>query len=189
MGGIVGHGGKRAEAFAATVGSTQITLTSTVPVYTCTDQISTAFAFDDTGVLKVTIDQIDSSAAFKTLVKTYGYNRTGGAMEVLTMEDGESQSQAPSALTLVWLIRGAIITGGTDDGKRDSYAGYFTIDKTSGSRTQAGNTIGKPSLNLTAQPITLPLVIPASVLTSYQTTPATVTLSSTTQKYGDSITA
>lgn len=183
--GRVTNGGRRADFYSVTIGTTQTTLTSTTPVYTCLEQISSDGANDDNGVRTWSLDQIQSDSAFFTFCNTYAPGGGAGIPEDLTMEDGELIAGASSTgTTLALSVRGALISGGTDDGKRLSWHGLVKISKTSGSVNFSGLTYVKPTLQATTTAITADLVMPSTVLTSYCTTPATVTLSSTTNTYG-----
>ena len=183
--GRVINGGRKAQFFSVTIGTTQTTLTSTTAVYTCEEQISSDGARDENGVRTWTLDQIQADSAYFTFVNTYAPGGGAGVPEDLTMEDGELIAGASSTgTTLAMLVRGALISGGTDDGKRLSWGGLVKLSKSSGSVNFAGLTYVKPTLTATTTAITADLVFPSSVLTSYMTTAATQTLSSTTDTHG-----
>lgn len=178
-------GGRRAEFFTVTIGTTQTVLASTTPVYTCTQQISTDAPRDDNGARSFSVAQIQSDSTFFSFVETYAPSGGAGTAEDLTMEDGESVLGASSTGTsLAFLVRGALISGGTDDAKRMSYGGICKVSKTSGGLNFSGNTYNKPPLVFNTSAITTDLVIPSAVLTSFMVTPATTTILATTHAHG-----
>lgn len=178
-------GGQRMEAFTVTIGTTQTTLASTTPVYTCTSQISSDGAKDEGGVLTWALDQLDTSSAFHTFVNTYAPADGVQATEDITTEDGTFISGATAiGTTLAVAIRGPLISGGADDGKRMSWLGLVKLSKSSGSVNFSANTYIKPPVTMTATKITTDLVFPTSVLGSYMVTAATQTIAATTHAYG-----
>lgn len=183
--GYVINGGRKVDFFTVTVGSTQTTLASTTPVYTCTQQISTDAPRDDNGARAFSISQIQSDSTFFSFVETYAPSGGAGAAEDLTMEDGENILGASSVgTTLGFLVRGALISGGTDDAKRMSYGGLCKVSKTSGGINFSGNTYNKPSIVFNTTAITQDLVFPSAVLASYMVTAATTTILATTHAHG-----
>lgn len=178
-------GGRRLDAWTVTVGTTQTTLASTTPVYTCLEQISSDSSKDEGGAVTWALDQMDVSAAFQTFVDTYAPADGITATEDITFEDGELLSGASALGTSIAVaVRGPLILGGTDDGKRLSWLGLCKLQKTSGSVNFSGNTYIKPSISLVSTAIEYDLVVPSSVLTSYMVTPATQTIAATTHKHG-----
>lgn len=180
-------GGRRHDVFSVTIGTTQTTLTSTTPVYTCTEQISSDGAMDDQGARTWTVDQIQASSSYWTFVQTYAppAGASGGTPEDLTMEDGELISGAQSTGTTVGLlVRGPLISGTESDGARLSWGGLVKVSRASSAINFSGNTYVKPSLIYIATAITTDFIIPTAVLGSYMTTAATQTLSATTHRYG-----
>ena len=178
-------GGRRLEAFSVTVGTTQTTLASTTPVYTCTEQISSDGSKDDGGAVTWALDQMDVSTAYQTFVDTYAPADGISGTEDVTMEDGELRLGASAVGTSIGVaVRGPLISGGTDDGKRMSWLGLCKLQKTSGSVNFSGNTYIKPPINLVSTAIEYDLVFPSSVLTSFMVTPATQTIAATTHKHG-----
>jgi len=177
-------GGRRAEFFSITIGTTQITLTSTTPVYVCTEQITSGLSKDDSGIPTWALDQVQADSLFDAFVETYAPPAGSGSSTPndLLFEDGENQLGASASGTqLAYLIRGPLVTGGgTDAGKRCSYAGIGVLQRTSGSRTMAGNTFQQPSISVVGAALTLPLLLPSAVLTSFMVTPATTTIATST---------
>lgn len=185
--GTVINGGRKAEFFTVTVGTTTTVLASTTPVYVCSSQITSDGANDDNGVRTWTLDQVQADSAYWTFVQTYAPSSTTSATtEELTMEDGEIISGASAgSTTLAMLVRGATITGGTDNGKRLAWAGLVKVSKSSGSVNFAGTSYVKPTLSAIATSITTDLVLPSTVLTSYTAgTASTVTIAATTHPFG-----
>lgn len=178
-------GGRRAEMFSVTIGTTQTTLASTTPVYTCTEQISSDGAKDDGGIPTWTLEQLDWSGAYDTFVATYAPADGVQATEDVTFEDGTLRSGASALGTpLAVAVRGPLLSGGTDDGKRKSWLGLCKLQKSSGSVNFSANTYVKPPVTLVATEITNDLVFPSSVLGSYMVTATTQTLSPATAKFG-----
>ena len=187
LSGYVVSGGRRAEFFTVTIGTTQTTFASSTPVYQCTAQITSDGANDDNGIRTWTLDQVQADSAFWTFVQTYAPASTSSATtEELTMEDGEiiSGSSAGST-TLAMMVKGAQIAGGLDDKKTIAWAGLVKVSKSSGSVNFAGTAYVKPTLTAVATSITTDLVVPSSVLGSYtSTTAASVTIAATSYPYG-----
>lgn len=187
LSGYVINGGRKAAFFTVTVGTTQTSFASTTPVYTCDSQITSDGANDDNGIRTWTLDQVQADTLYWTFVQTYAPASTSSATtEELTMEDGEiiSGSSAGST-TLAMLVRGATISGGSDDGKRLAWAGLVKVSKSSGSVNFAGTAYVKPTLTAVATSITTDLVVPSAVLGSYtSTTAASVTIAATSYPYG-----
>lgn len=187
LNGYVINGGRKAEFFTVTVGTTQTVLGSTTPVYTCDSQITSDGANDDNGIRTWTLDQVQADTAYWSFVQTYAPASTSSATtEELTMEDGEIISgTAAGSTTLAMLVRGATITGGADNGKRIAWGGLVKVGKTSGSVNFAGTAYVKPTLTAVATSITTDLVLPSAVLGSYTSTTATsVTIAATSYPYG-----
>ena len=182
LSGYVINGGRKAEFFTVTVGTTQTSFASTTPVYTCNSQITSDGANDDNGIRTWTLDQVQADSAFWTFVQTYAPASTSSATtEELTMEDGEiiSGSSAGST-TLAMMVKGAQIAGGLDDKKTIAWAGLVKVSKSSGSVNFAGTAYVKPTLTAIATSITSPLVIPGAVKGNYMTTATTPDLTLTT---------
>lgn len=187
LSGYVINGGRKAEFFTVTVGTTQTAFGSTTPVYTCNSQITSDGANDDNGIRTWTLDQVQADGAYWSFVQTYAPASTSSATtEELTMEDGEIISGASAgSTTLAMLVRGSTISSGSDDGKRLAWAGLVKVSKSSGSVNFAGTAYVKPTLTAVATSITTDLVIPSSVLGSYtSTTAVTVTVAATSYPYG-----
>ena len=184
--GFVISGGRRAEFFTVTIGTTQTTLPSTTPVYQCTAQITSDGANDDNGIRTWTLDQVQADSAYWSFVQTYAPASTSSATtEELTMEDGEIISGASAgSTTLAMLVKGAKIDGGTDDKKTIAWAGLVKVSKSSGSVNFAGTAYVKPTLTASATSFTSPLVVPGAVKGNYMTTagttPADLTLTTAT---------
>lgn len=173
------------ELWTVTIGTTQTTLTSTTPIYTCVEQISSDGARDEGGVRTWTLDQLQADSALFNVIDTYAPSDGVQALEDITMEDGELISGASSTGTsLACAVRGTLVRDGSDAGKRWSWLGLVKLGKASGSVNFSGGTYVKPNIVVTASEITADLVFPPSVLTSYMVTPATQTIASTTHKYG-----
>lgn len=182
-------GGALAAFYTVTVGTTQTTLASTTPVYTCQGQISTDAAKDDSGVPTFTLDQIQADSAFFTFVKTYAGVVSGVTPEDLSLEDGAQQLGASATgTTLAAAFKGPKIIGGTDDGKTMFWTGLVKLSQSSGSVNFSSGTYIKPSLVATAQKITSDLVFGANVLAKFTTAAGTtsvaVTVGATTDTYG-----
>lgn len=187
LSGYVINGGRKAEFFTVTVGTTQTTFASTTPVYTCNSQITSDGANDDNGIRTWTLDQVQADALYWSFVQTYAPASTSSATtEELTMEDGEIISgTSAGSTTLAMLVRGAAISGGASDGHRLAWAGLVKVAKSSGSVNFAGTAYVKPTLTAIATSITTDLLVPSAVLTSYTSTTATsVTVAATSYPYG-----
>ena len=184
--GYVINGGRKAEFFSVTVATTGTSLASTTPVYSCTSQITSDGAKDDQGIITWSLDQVQADSAYWTFVQTYAPASTSSATtEELTMEDGEIISGATAGSTTVaMLVRGALITGGSDEGKRISWGGLVKVAKSSGSVNFAGTAYVKPTLSAVATSITSDLTLPSAVLTSYMTTATTQTVAATVSPFG-----
>jgi len=178
-------GGRRLEAFSVTIGTTQTTLAATTPVYTCLEQISSDGAKDEGGVTTWALDQMDVSQAFDTFITTYAPADGVQPTEDITFEDGVLLSGASALGTpLAIAVRGPLITGGVDAGKRMSWFGLCKMVKSSGSVNFGGNTYIKPPITLVATEISYDLVFPSAVLTSFLVAPATITVAATNAKFG-----
>lgn len=187
LSGYVINGGRKAEFFTVTVGTTQTSFGSTTPVYTCNSQITSDGANDDNGIRTWTLDQVQADTAYWSFVQTYAPASTSSATtEELTMEDGEIISGASAgSTTLAMLVRGSTISGGTDNGKRIAWAGLVKVSKSSGSVNFAGTAYVKPTLTAVATSITTDLVVPSAVLASYTAgTASSVTIAATSYPYG-----
>lgn len=188
LSGYVLNGGRKAEFFTITVGTTQTSLASTTPVYTCTSQITSDGANDDNGIRTWTLDQVQADSAYWSFVQTYAPASTSSATtEELTMEDGEIISGASAgSTTLAMVVRGSTITStGSDNGKRLAWAGLVKVSKSSGSVNFAGTAYVKPTLTAVAASITTDLVLASAALGSYtSTTATTVTIAATSYPYG-----
>jgi hypothetical protein len=187
--GYVINGGKRASFYAVSVGASQTTLTSTTAVYTCTSQITSDGAKDDSGVTTWTIEQIQADSDFWSFIDTYAPSTAQvSTSEELTMEDGEIISgQVTGGTTLAMVVKGSTVVSstGTENGKRLIWAGLVKVAKSSGSVNFAGTAYVKPTLSAVASSITQDLVIPSAVFTDFQTkTPASVTIAATVSPYG-----
>ena len=183
--GRVINGGRRADFYSVTIGTTQTVLASSTPVYTCLEQISSDGAKDDNGNITWVLDQIQSDSAFFSFVSTYAPSGGSGTPEDLTMEDGELIAGASSiGTTLALSVRGALVEGGTDNAKRVSWHGLVKVSKTSGSVNFSGLSYVKPTLQAVSTAITVDLLIPSAVLTSYAVTPSTQTIPATTFPHG-----
>lgn len=182
LSGTVISGGRRAEFFTVTVGTTQTTLASTTPVYQCTAQITSDGANDDNGIRTWTLDQVQADSAYWSFVQTYAPASTSSATtEELTMEDGEIISGASAgSIELAMMVKGAQIKGGVDNLKTIAWAGLVKVSKSSGSVNFAGTAYVKPTLTAIATSITSPLVIPGAVKSNYMTTGTTPDLTLTT---------
>jgi len=178
-------GGRRLDAWSVTIGTTQTTLASTTPVYTCLEQISSDGAKDEGGVTTWALDQMDVSQAFDTFVSTYAPADGVQPTEDITFEDGVLLSGAAALGTpIATAVRGPLISGGVDDGKRMSWLGLCKLVKSSGSVNFSGNTYIKPPISLVAVQITSDLTFPSSVLGSYMVTAATQTVAVSNAKFG-----
>lgn len=180
-------GGALAAFYTVTVGTTQTTLASTTPVYTCQGQISTDAAKDDAGVATFTLDQIQADSAFFTFVKTYAGVVTGVTPEDLSLEDGAQQLGASATgTTLGAAFKGPKLVGGTDDGKILYWTGLVKLAQSSGSVNFSAGTYVKPSLVAVAQKIATDLQIASGVLNNFTsaTTAAAVTVAASTEAYG-----
>lgn len=180
-------GGALAAFYTVTVGTTQTTLASTTPVYTCQGQISTDAAKDDAGVATFTLDQIQADSAFFTFVKTYAGTVTGVTPEDLTLEDGTQKLGASANATVIAAaFKGPKIVGGTDNNKQLFWTGLVALAQSSGSVNFAAGSYIKPSLVATAQKIEQPLQFGAGVLKDFTaggTTSTAITVA-TTEAYG-----
>jgi hypothetical protein len=190
LSGYVINGGRKAEFFTITVGTTQTTFASTTPVYTCEAQITSDGANDDNGIRTWTLDQVQADKLYWDFVQTYAPASTSSATtEELTMENGEIISGASAGSTeLAMLVKGAKIKGGLSDGMRLAWAGLVKVSKSSGSVNFAGTAYVKPTLTAIASSITTNLVVPSAVLNDYvgltSTTITTVTIGASTYPYG-----
>lgn len=190
LSGYVINGGRKAEFFTVTVGTTQTTFASTTPVYTCASQITSDGANDDNGIRTWTLDQVQADKLYWDFVQTYAPASTSSATtEELTMEDGEIISGASAgSTTLAMLVRGATVKDGASNGKRLAWAGLVKVSKSSGSVNFAGTAYVKPTLTAIATSITTDLVLPSAALASYvgstAVTPVTVTIAASTYPYG-----
>ena len=190
LSGFVINGGRKAEFFTVTVGTTQTTFASTTPVYTCNSQITSDGANDDNGIRTWTLDQVQADKLYWDFVQTYAPASTSSATtEELTMEDGEIISgTSAGSTTLAMLVRGANIKDGPGDGKRLAWAGLVKVSKSSGSVNFAGTAYVKPTLTAIATSITSNLVLPSAALASYvgstAVSPVTVTIAASTYPYG-----
>jgi hypothetical protein len=190
LSGFVINGGRKAEFFTITVGTTQTTFASTTPVYTCVSQITSDGANDDNGIRTWTIDQVQADKLYWDFVQTYApASTTSATTEELTMENGEIISGASAGSTeLAMLVRGATIKDGPSNGKRLAWAGLVKVSKSSGSVNFAGTAYVKPTLTAIATSITTNLVVPSGVLADYvgstAVTPVTVTIAASTYPYG-----
>jgi hypothetical protein len=190
LSGFVINGGRKAEFFTVTVGTTQTTFASTTPVYSCDSQITSDGANDDNGIRTWTLDQVQADKLYWDFVQTYAPASTSSATtEELTMEDGEIISgTSAGSTTLAMLVRGATIKDGPGNGKRLAWAGLVKVSKSSGSVNFAGTAYVKPTLTAIATSITTNLVLPSAALASYvgstAVTPVTVTIAASTYPYG-----
>jgi len=179
-------GGAYSAFYSITVGTTQTTLASTTPVYTCQAQISTDGAKDDAGVPTFTLDQIQTDSAFFTFVKTYAGVSTGVTPEDVPFEDGDTRlGSAATGTTLAAGFKGPKIAGGTDNGKTLSYFGLFKVAQNSGSINFSSGTYIKPNLVCIAQKLEKDLIIPQTVHALFATTGTSQTIGATTAPYGD----
>lgn len=190
LSGYIISGGRRAEFFTVTVGTTQTTFTSSTPVYQCTSQITSDGANDDNGIRTWTLDQVQADTAYWSFVQTYAPASTSSATtEELTMEDAEIISGAAAgSTTLAMMVKGAKIKaeGGADNNKTLAWGGLVKVAKTSGSVNFAGTAYVKPTLSAIATSITTDLVIPSAVVSNYCTTATTsnVTIAASQYPYG-----
>lgn len=187
--GYVINGGRRASFYAISVGASSTTLTSTSPVYTCTSQITSDGAKDDSGVTTWTLDQIQADSSYWTFIETYApATASTSTSEELTMEDGEIISgQVTGGTVLAMVVKGATVTSSnaTENGKRLVWAGLVQVAKSSGSVNFAGTAYVKPTLSAIASSITQDLVIPSAVMTEMAAkTPATETIAASLYPYG-----
>lgn len=184
--GYVINGGRRASFYSVTIGTTQTTLTSTAAVYTCTSQITSDGAKDDSGVVTWTIEQVQADQTYWTFVETYAPPTASiSTSEELTLEDGTIISgQVTGGTTLAMLVKGAAITGGTDAGKLISWAGLVKVAKSSGSINFAGTAYVKPTLSATATSISSNLILPSTVMADFASTNTAVTVFATSHPYG-----
>ena len=180
-------GGALSAFYTVVVGTTQTTLASTTPVYTCQGQISTDAAKDDAGVTTFTLDQIQADSAFFAFVKTYAGVVTGVTPEDITLEDGAQQlGAAATGTTLAAAFKGPKIVGGTDANKNLYWTGLVKLAQQSGSVNFSAGTYVKPSLVAIAQKITSDLQFASGVLSNFTaaTTASAVTVSASTEAYG-----
>jgi len=187
LSGFVINGGRKAEFFTVTVGTTQTTFASTTPVYTCDSQITSDGANDDNGIRTWTLDQVQADKLYWDFVQTYAPASTSSATtQELTMEDSEIVAgTSAGSTTLAMLVRGATINAGTNNGQRLAWAGLVKVSKSSGSVNFAGTAYVKPTLTAVATSITTDLLVPSAALGSYTSTTATsVTVAATSYPYG-----
>lgn len=180
-------GGAYTAFYGVTVGTTQTTLASTTPLYSCESQISTDGAKDDSGVTTFTMEQIQADKAFFDFIKTNAPAATGTVPEDINLEDATQLLGAQAGGTLMCQgVKGPQIVGGTDNGKRLYWLGLTRISASSGSVNFSSGTYVKPTLVSVAQKITQDLTVPANVAKNFQstTTGTTVTVSAATEAYG-----
>ena len=181
---IVG-GGAYAALFTVTVGSTQTTLASTTPVYTCQAQITTDAALDDSGIPTFTLEQFQADSAFFNFVKTYRGSIQATPPEDLVKEDGKRLLGTATGTVLAYLIKGGEVVEGTDNGKRLIFGGLARLVKSSGSVNLAAGAYNRPSLSFVGEEITQPLTFATAVVGLVASTTGTAwTLSTTQEAYG-----
>lgn len=184
--GYVINGGKKAEFYSVTIGSTQIVLASTSAKYVCESQITSDGAKDDTGVITWTIEQVQADKDFFDFIdEAAPPTASTSTSEELTLENGTVISaQQTGGTKYALLVRGALVESGTHAGKRLSWGGLVQVQKSSGSVNFAGTAYVKPTLVAVASSLTADLVLPSAAMTSYMTTAASVTILKTTHPYG-----
>lgn len=181
---IVG-GGAYAAFFTVTVGTTQTTLASTTPVYTCQAQITTDAALDDSGIPTFTLEQFQADSAFFTFVKTYRGTVQATPPEDLTKENGSRLLGTATGTVLAYLVKGSAVVGGSDDTKNLLLGGLARLAKSSGSVNFAAGTYVRPSLTFVAEEMTQPLTFATGVVGLVASTTGTAwTLSTTQEQYG-----
>lgn len=184
MAGNVISGGRRLELYLGTFTSSPTAL-ATSAALVLTEQISTDVSRDDSGVMTISLDQIDSTSTLYTFLRTHASPADGKAPEDITYEDNVDLLGASNVGTkFLALARGGTISGGSDAGKRLSVAAVVSIARSSGSFSQSGGTYNRPTLVLTAYPLDYDVAIPSTYLSCYMATAATTTLLSTSDKYG-----
>jgi hypothetical protein len=185
MPGRLSNGGNRSDFWGVTIGTTQTTLSTTVPVFTTTEKITSDGSRDDGGIVTWTFDQMRADSGFFTFANLYAPADGVQPLADVTQEDGVLISgAAASGTALAMGVRGALIMDGPDQGKRISWLGLVKLAKSTGSINFAGNEYVKPTLVAVATKIDADLLFPSAVLTSYMVTPATVTVAATNAAFG-----
>jgi hypothetical protein len=184
MPGNVISGGRRLQLYTGTFTSSPTSIAANAAL-TLTEQISTDVSRDDAGVLTITLEQIDATSTFYTFLRTYASPADGKAPEDITYEDNvDLLGAANVGAKFLALVRGGLVSGGPDAGKRMSVAAVVSVARSSGSFSQSGGTYARPSLALTSYPLDYNVVIPSTYLTCYMTTAAAVTLDAEMDKHG-----
>lgn len=181
---IVG-GGAYGAFFGVSIGTTQTTLASTTPVYTCQAQITTDAALDDSGIPTFTLEQFQADSAFFNFVKNYRGSVQATPPEDLTKENGSRLLGTATGTVLAYLIKGGTVIDGTDNGKNLILGGLARLVKSSGSVNFAAGAYNRPSLSFVAEEMTQPLTFSTAVVGLVASTTGTAwTLSTTQEAYG-----
>lgn len=184
MAGNVISGGRRLELYLGTFTSSPTAIAASAAL-TLTEQISTDVSRDDAGIMTITLDQIDATSTMYTFLRTYASPADGKAPEDITYEDNVDLLGVSNVGTkFLATVRGGLVTGGADVGKRMGVAAVVSVARSSGSFSQAGGTYARPTLIMTAFPLDYDVTIPSTYMACYMTTAATVTLDSDNDKYG-----
>lgn len=150
-------------------------------LYSFADQISTDISIDNNGLWQISIDNIQDDEAYNTFIETEK-DFTIAGVEAIKYEDGVDQLAASNS-TLLAIIKGGLVAGGSSAGKQKCAASAVILDLSSGAWKQEGSKYTRPKILLKSIAVQGVVTIPATFFNSIMVTPAAKTYS-TGQKYG-----
>lgn len=180
MAGQIIAGGRYVQFVTFTNGTTPSIGTTVIASFA--DQISTDIAIDNTGVWTMTIDQIQDDEAYNTFIETYRDFSIAG-VESITYENGSKQD-ANSNKTLLAIVKGGNVAGGTSAGKQKVAAFACVLDLSSGAWKQEGAKYSRPKLMFKSVEIGGSITIPSALFSGVAVTAATQTATTSNGKYG-----
>ena len=178
---LVLGGGEACKFLAFTNGTTPAVGTTTL--LEITQQVQTDINRNDDNTYTITIDHAQDESAVYNFIEGAIDNTSTADTEELVYEAGTKVTSTSTATAYTLVVKGGVVTGGTDAGKRKCWAGAVTVGKTSGSYSQAANTYTRPTMECTSIAASGTVTIACTLLTGYATTPATLTIPATL-KYG-----
>jgi len=180
MAGQIIAGGRYVQFVTFTNGATP-TIGSTV-VASFADQVSTDIAIDGAGMWTMTIDHIQDDEAYNTFVETYRDFAIAN-VESITYEDGTIQT-ANSNKTLLAIVKGGTVAGGSSSGKNKVCAFPCVLDLSAGAWKQEGAKYSRPKLMFKGVASQGTVTIPPALLSAVASTTAATQTITTSQKYG-----
>lgn len=177
---LVLGGGERVNFLPVTNGTTPTIGALAISI---TQVIGVDVSKDGSGVPTITVNQAQADSALITFLETAQDLTVSSDTEELVYEAGTKVSSTSTAQQYLTIVRGGIVSGGIDDGKRLFWAGLTTIANESGSWSQEANTYDKLSLLGNGVALEGTLSIASTLLTNFMTTPATVSIP-VSLKYG-----